>query len=268
MHIQKKQLFHVTDKLLGRHKSSPLPTTISLDCLPGQFSTYFHDKVAIIRNQLDCGTSQALALPYNHDIEFQQTPFTSFQPITIDYLHSLITKCAPKSCELDPIPTSLLLECLDAVLPTMTSIINDSLKTGVFPSSYKSAIVTPLLKKHSLDPNDLKNYRPVSNLSFMSKLLEKVVASQLMPHLNRYNLFSNFQSAYRPGHSTETALLKVVNDLLLAMDEGKLSVLVLLDLSAAFDTIDHDILLHRLQHVFGIQGTVLSWFRSYLTKRF
>ena len=147
----------------------------------------------------------------------------------------------------------------------MTSIINDSLRSGVFPSIYKSAIVTPLLKKPSLDPN---NYQPVSNLSFISKILEKVVAPQLMSHLNRHNLFSSFQSAYRPSHSTETALLKVVNDLLLAMDEGKLSVLVLLDLSAAFDTIDHDILLHRLQHVFGIQGTVLSWFRSYLTKIF
>ena len=99
----------------------------------------------------------------------------------------------------------------------------------------------------------------------MSKILEKVAVSQLMSHLNRHNLFSSFQSAYQPCHSTATALLKVVNDLLLAMNDGKLSVLVLLDLSAAFDTIDHDILLHRLQHVFGIQGTVLSWFRFHLS---
>ena len=83
-----KQLFHVTDKLLGRHKSLPFPTTISLDCLLGQFS-YFHNKAPIIRNKPDRGTSHALTSPYNHDIEFQQTPFTSFQPVTTDYFHSL-----------------------------------------------------------------------------------------------------------------------------------------------------------------------------------
>ena len=88
-----------------------------------------------------------------------------------------------------------------------------------------------------------------------------------MSHLNRHNLFSSFQSAYPSGHSTETALLKVVNDFLLAMDEGKLSVLVLHVISAVFNTTDHGILLHRLQHVFGMQCTVLSWFIFYLTKR-
>ena len=91
----------------------------------------------------------------------------------------------------------------------------------------------------------------------MSKILEKVVAYQLLSHLNSCNLFSGFQSAYCPGHSTETALLKVVNDLLSALDEGKFSILVLLDLSAVFDSIDHDILLHHLHHVFGIKGTAL-----------
>ena len=98
----------------------------------------------------------------------------------------------------------------------------------------------------------------------MSKVLEKVVLSQLLQHINCNKLLGDFQSACCPHHSTETALLKVTNDLLSAMDDGKISVLVLLDLSAAFDTIDHEILLHRLHNVFGFGDTVLTWFQSYL----
>ena len=112
----------------------------------------------------------------------------------------------------------------------------------------------------SLDPNDLKNYRPVSNLSFQSKVSERIVLSQLNEHLNHNNLLSPLQSANRPipNHSTETALLSIVNDLLTAMDHNKICILTLLDLSAAFDTIDHQILLTRLQHSFGISGPALS----------
>ena len=90
---------------------------------------------------------------------------------------------------------------------------------------------------------------------------------QILQHINCNQLLSDFQSAYCPHHSTETALLKVTNDLLSAMDDGKISVLVLLDLSAAFDTIDHEILLHRLHNVFGFGNTVLSWCQSYLENR-
>ncbi|WP_419617640.1 reverse transcriptase domain-containing protein, partial [Thiolapillus sp.] len=104
-------------------------------------------------------------------------------------------------------------------------------------------------------------------MSFFSKLLEKVVMSQLLDHLNTNELWPRFQSAYRACHSTETALLRVLNDLLTASDDGQVSLLTLLDLSAAFDTIDHDILFHRLEHVFGIQNSALSFFRSYLTER-
>ena len=118
----------------------------------------------------------------------------------------------------------------------------------------------------SFDPNDLKNYRPVSNLSFLSKVLERIVLSQLNERLNN-NLLSPLQSAYRPGHSTETALLRIVNDLLTAMDNNKICILTLLDLSAAFDTIDHQILLTRLQHSFDISGPALSCFSSYLCNR-
>ena len=143
---------------------------------------------------------------------------------------------AVKTCELDPLPSTLLKDFLDDLIPYFTCVINKSLATGNFPSVFKSAVIRPLLKKPSLDPDNLKNYRPVSNLSLLSKLTEKIVLLQLSEHLQTNNLLYSLQSAYRPGHSTETALLKIVNDLLSALDEDKVSLLSLLDLSAAFDT--------------------------------
>ena len=125
----------------------------------------------------------------------------------------------------------------------------------------KSALVTPLLKKQTLDHNDLKNYRPVSNSAFLVKILEKIVLDQLRSHLEIIQLSESLQSAYRAQHSTETALLKVMNDILTDCDSGNVSLLNLLDLSAAFDTIDHSILL-RLEITFGVSGTALEWFKS------
>ena len=118
-----------------------------------------------------------------------------------------------------------------------------------------------------LDHNDLKNYRPVSNLCFMAKILEKLVLSQVSSYLNSHNRYNSCQSAYRPGHSTETALLKVANDLFLSLNKGNISVLALLDISPAFDTIIHPILLYRLHTDIGFTDTVLQWFSSYLTER-
>ena len=122
-------------------------------------------------------------------------------------------------------------------------------------------------QKRCLDHNDLNNYRPVSNLCFIAKTLEKLVLSQVSSYLNSHNLYNTCQSAYRPGHSTETALLKVVNDLFLSLNKGNISVLDLLDFSSEFDTIDHTILVHRLHTDFGFTDTVLQWFSSYLTDR-
>ena len=178
-----------------------------------------------------------------------------------------ILDSAPKSCELEPIPSKLLVECLDSIIPSLTDLFNSSLAFGVFPQCFKSALVTPILKKKCLDHNDLNNYRPVSNLCFIAKILEKLVLSQVSSYLNSHNLYNACQSAYRPGHSTETALLKVVNDLFLSLNKGNISVLALLDFSSAFDTIDHPILVHRLHTDFGFTDTVLQWFSSYLTDR-
>ena len=113
----------------------------------------------------------------------------------------------------------------------------------------------------------INNFRPISNLIFISKILEKVVASRIQSHLSSNSLSSSFQSAYRIFHSTETTLLKIHNDLILAMDRGEVTSLILLDLSAAFDTVDHSILLTRLQNWFGLDGLSLDWFSSYLSLR-
>jgi len=113
----------------------------------------------------------------------------------------------------------------------------------------------------------VKNYRPVSNLSFLSKLIERVVVKQFVSLLNESGLFVPVNSAYHAHHSTETALLKVFKDLLLAVEEGDVAILALLDQSAAFDTIDHQILLHRFSVLFGVSGVALSWFKSYFSGR-
>jgi hypothetical protein len=157
--------------------------------------------------------------------------------------------------------------CIDKLLPAITHIINASLSSGTVPECYKAAIVRPLLKKPSLNPNELKNFRPVSNLPFLSKLLERVVLEQLSEHLSRHSLLPPYQSAYRPHHSTETALLRIATDLHNATDNGKVSALVLLDLSAAFDTLDNRVLIDRLQTTFGIHDVALAWFQSYLCDR-
>ena len=173
---------------------------------------------------------------------------------------------APKSCELDPILSKLLIECLDYILPSLTDVFNSSLASVIFPQCFKSALVTPILKKRCLYHIDLNNYRPASNLCLIAKILEKLVLSQVSAYLNSHNLYNTCQSAYRLCHSTETALLKVVDDdLFLSLDKGNISVLALLDFSSAFDTIDHLILVHHLNTDFGFTDAVLQWFSSYLT---
>ena len=135
------------------------------------------------------------------------------------------------------------------------------------PVSQRHTIITPLLKKSSLDPAELKNYRPVSNLTFMSKIVEKLVSGQLVGYLQSNNMMPRFQSAYRRHHSTEMALLRVISDIVGAVDRGSVTLLGLLDLSAAFNTVDHTILLDRLRIRFGVGGGVLDWIRTFLVGR-
>lgn len=187
-------------------------------------------------------------------------------PLSQSDVRKLVMNLSKKSCSLDPMPTRLVVECLDTLLPVLTQIINLSLHNGKFHSGWKLALVRPIPKKPNSEMN-FSNFRPISNLQYVSKLVEGAATAQIQDHLLRNNLFPLTQSAYRKYHSTETALLRVKNDLLMAMDQQKVTFFVLLDLSAAFDTVDHNILAEILQSDFGITDSVLSWVQSYLCDR-
>ena len=139
--------------------------------------------------------------------------------------------------------------------------INSSLETSFVPSDLKVSIIRPFLKKDGLDSQKLEIYRPVANLSFKSKILEKVATKQVDGFISLAGLHEPYQSAYRQNHSTETALLKVKCDISSAVDSGLVSVLLMLDMSAVFDNVSHTTLISCLESVFGLQGTVLEWLK-------
>ena len=263
-----KTLFSVVNELCGKDKRNILPSDIPPNILPNAFGSFFKEKIDRIQNNITENCNNQMLQHFNMpEKEYNGTIFEKFNEVTSSEVLSIIASSSPKTCSIDSIPTDLLLKCIDVLLDPITEIINHSLELGKFPDCYKKAIVKPLLKKHNLDPEVLNNYRPVSNLSFISKILEKVVLKQINEHLAENNLLEPFQSAYRENHSTETALLKIFNDLLLCCDKGNMSVLTLLDLSAAFDTIDHSILFSRLSKSFGFSGNVMAWMKSYLKER-
>ena len=229
------------------------------------FALFFHSKIQSIHNQLASSSAitpdlePALPPPPNHQL-------SAFSPITTADISKTISSLKSSTSPLDPLPSDLVKTCSTSLTPLITDIINSSLTSGTVPKPLKLAAVTPLLKKPGLDPDDPNNFRPISNLPLLSKLLEKTAAAQLTHHLHSNNLYETFQSGFRTHHSTETTLIKVINDLLLSTDSGSITILLLLDLSAAFDTVNHSILLSRLQSI-GITDSALSWFTSYLTDR-
>ena len=257
------QLFKVVDNMCVK-KSKILPSHEDPVILADEFALFFEEKVTNL-----CGNfnQTGMTVSNNDSVEPTIHKFDAFTAITEDDVRDLITKMPTKSCPLDPMPTQLVKSCLDELLPIITRIVNESLCSGHFPTTFKVAEVIPLLKKSTLDPQALQSYRSVSNLKFISKVTEKAAIQQLQDYLAQYDLFPELQSAYRKNHSCETALLRVVNDLLLAVDDHMDAALVLLDLSAAFDTIDHDILSQRLETKYGITGKALGWFNSYIRGR-
>ena len=158
-------------------------------------------------------------------------------------------------------------KCLSQLSPILLTIINKSFSKNSFPEILNHALITPVIKDHNGNIDDFKNYRPISNLPFLSKLLEKVAYLQLNKHIEDNKLHAKFQSSYRQNHSCETAMFKVTGDIQKSINENNNVALVLLDSSAAFDTVDHAILIKRLEDSFLIKSDALNWIKSYLTDR-
>ena len=172
-----------------------------------------------------------------------------------------------KFCCLYPIQAFLLKNCVAELTPILLHVLNSFLKTGIFPSDMKKAVIKPTLKKENADVDILSNYRPVSNLSAFSKFPKRTVLNQLNFHLTSHSLNSEVQSGYRPNHSCETLLVRMCDGLNKEIEAGNVVIVVLLDFSAAFDTIDHTVLLEKLMKDYGITGSALQWIKFYLEKR-
>ena len=263
-----RRLFAASKELLNlENKNAVFPPFDDKLEFANQMGTFFVQKIANIHTKLD-GMSYDEHL---HEVSVDVIPdsgtqMRGFAALTELQVRELIAGCSKKSCSLDPMPTSLVLDCIDVLLPVITKMINLSLKSGAFADAWKCALVKPLLKKAGLDLLP-KNYRPVSNLQYVSKLTEKAVFSQIHAHMMDNSIYPEMQSSYRQFHSTETALLKVMNDVLMKMNSQEVTLLVMLDLSAAFDTVNHDILIKRLHDDVGICDAALDWFKSYLHNR-
>ena len=234
-----KCLFATFDKLLHRKSKAKLPHSEDHKSLANAFADFFTDKMTAIREELHlCRGGPAEPLV---EVSYDGPKFECFKQVSCQELSDLLAKSSIKSCGLDSIPATVLKGCLDLLLRFITKLVNCSLQCSVMKESMKQAQVRPLLN-HEL----FKNYRPISNLMFISKPCKKAVAIQLKDQVRNNNLDELFQSAYKAGHSTETALLRVQNDILRAID-------------IAFCFQD--------SNSFGTAGAVYQWFQSYLSGR-
>ena len=263
-HGNYKEIFRITNKLLGRDNELPLPPAEDLITQANQFNNFFIGKIEKIMQDLAPSSMNATLNDEYLELSYETTNrLTNIKTINDQDILSIINRAPPKSCKLDSMPTTLLKVHRNVIAPHIKDIVNTSVVSGRFTRNIKQALLRPLLKKKGLDLT-LNNYRPVSNLAYISKIIERVVCDQLTSYIANSDKIEKLQSAYKQGHSTKTAMLKVKTDILDAMDQRKVVCLVLLDLSAAFDTVNHDHLLNCLKYRFEVVGTALAWLTDYL----
>ena len=184
--------------------------------------------------------------------------------INMDEVRTIISAIKNSASGYDELPASILKQCSDSYLEPLTLLINLSISRGIVLDKLKIARVIPIFKGE--DEQLVQNYRPISVLPFFSKKFEKIVATYVIEFLEDNSVFYNYQFGFRKSHSTSHAIITLVERVSKALDMGKYVVGVFLDLNKAFDTVDHTILLRKLEQ-YGIRGKTLRWFESYLSNR-
>ena len=221
------------------------------------FFDYFYNKVKMIADGMR-------HIP-NYVPPIRNVPqLCMFEEVDLEIIRSIIVKIRLKQCEQDTLPAFLIRENVDRIAEYMHVIINKSLQTSTFLQSWKKALVKPLIKSLKNGTVD-KNYRPVSNLKFFSKLIECTALQQIVHHCKKHNLLPQNQSAYQKGYSCEIMLIKLVDNILNGMENKCILAFIACDLSTAFDTVNFEVLLSTFKNYYGISGLVLDWIKSYLT---
>lgn len=262
-----KQLFDLFNAYHNKVSASTLPAADSDFTLAENFNSFFIDKIRGLReNIIRYDNNIKINLNSTNEKRFSGCPMSTFDMVNENQLREIIGKTGIKCSRSDPLPSNVMTDNIDVLLPYICTLVNLSLMNGTVEGA-KLADIIPVLKKQGTDPECMKNYRPISNLKFIGKLIERVVLKQLNAHMDKNKLHISYQSGYKKSHGTESLLLKITNDIYVASDDNKATVLILLDLSAAFDTIDHSKLIDILSRDIGLSGVVMKWFISFITGR-
>ena len=238
-----KDMFKTLSKLTGRKTTKKFLTFDEKPVVAEKMAQYYIDKIDKIRESIKRKDSTIVCQNSNKSHEI----FGNFNVIDLETLKATVSQMKKKTCTLDPAPTSLLTKFLNLLFPILLHIINFIITYSYFPDNLKEAIMTPILKDSNISSDELSNWRPICDLPFLAKVVEKILLNQIEQHLNRNELYGKYQSAYRRFHSCETAVTKICSDIQLDIYKKKYVLFIMLDSSSAFDTVDHDRLINKLK---------------------